>query len=351
MKKALFVGLGGIGQRHLRNLRSLRGDEVEVIAYRTRGQTQTLTDKLEIEPGANLEQKYGVRTVPSLDAALEEKPDVVFITNPSSLHVPIARAAAQRGCDLFIEKPLSDSLDGLEALATLVEEKRLVTLVGYQLRFHPLIAALRELLDAKAIGPVLAVKAEVGEYLPYWHKYEDYRQMYASRRELGGGVVLSQIHELDYLYSLFGMPRRVFAMGGHLSSLEIDVEDVASISMEHEDRETGRLLPIHLHQDYVQRPPSRTCTVIGDRGRIHLDFHAMSIRQWDGDAKLVLDKSVAGFERNQLFLDLMTHFLACVDERKPTMVTVRDGMQSMRMALAARESLETRRVVELGGGK
>lgn len=345
--KALFVGLGGIGQRHLRNLRALRGDAVEVIAYRTRGHTQTLTDKLEIEPGANLEEKYGVRTVPSLEAALEEKPDAVFITNPSSLHVPIARAAAERGCHLFIEKPLSDSLEGLDELANLVEQKKLVTMVGYQLRFHPLVVALRDLLAKDAVGPVLAVKAEVGEYLPYWHKYEDYRQMYASRRELGGGVVLSQIHEFDYLYSLFGLPRRVFAMGGHLSSLEIDVEDVASVSMEYVHAGTGRVLPIHLHQDYVQRPPSRTCAVIGDRGRIQLDFHAMTIRQWDGDAKLVLDKSFAGFERNQLFLDLMTHFLESVDAKKPTMVTVRDGIQSMRMALAARESLETRKVVEL----
>jgi predicted dehydrogenase len=343
--KVLFAGLGGVGQRHLRNLRALRGDGVEVLAFRARGLSQTLTDKLEIEPDAVLEQKYRVRSFHTLDAALAEKPAAVFICNPSGLHAPIAIAGASAGCHLFIEKPLSDSLEGLDQLAQIVDDKRLATLVGYQLRFHPLIKALRALLEAEAVGPVLAVRAEVGEYLPAWHPYEDYRQMYASRRDLGGGVVLSQIHELDYLYSLFGLPRRVFAMGGHLSSLEIDVEDVASVSME--CTTNGRLLPIHLHQDYVQRPPTRTCTVIGDQGRITLDFHALAIRVHDGKGRLAQETTFPGFERNQLFLDEMKHFLACIEGRERSLVTVRDGMQSLRMALAARESMTTGRVVEL----
>src|SRR5206468_7309611 len=88
-------------------------------------------------------------------------------------------------------------------------------------------------LKMKAIGNVLAARLEFGEYLPGWHPYEDYRQMPASRRVLGGGVILAQIHDLDLAYAFFGFPRRVFAVGGHLSDLEIDVEDTASILMEH----------------------------------------------------------------------------------------------------------------------
>lgn len=346
MKKALFIGLGGVGQRHLRNLRALRGDSVDVIAYRTRGLTQTLTDKLEVEPNADLETKYGVRAFRSIEEALADKPDAAFICNPSSMHVAVARACASAGCHLFVEKPLSDSLEGLDALAKLVDDAKLVGFVGYQLRFHPLVKALGERLASEAVGPIVGVKAEVGEYLPAWHPYEDYREMYASRRALGGGVVITQIHEFDYLYSLFGVPRRVFAMGGHLSSLEVDVEDFASVSMECTTTR-GRLLPVHLHQDYIQRPPSRTCTVIGDQGRIHLDFHALSMRVYDGAGKLVEDVSFAGFARNQLFVDEMNHFLACVEGRERPLVSLRDGTQSLRMALAARESLETGRVVEL----
>ncbi len=113
-----------------------------------------------------------------------------------------------------------------------IERQRLVCLVGYQLRFHPGLEAVQSLLKAGAIGRVIAARLEFGEYLPNWHPYEDYRQMPASHRELGGGVILSQIHDLDYAYALFGLPRRVFAVGGHLSSLDVDVEDTASILME-----------------------------------------------------------------------------------------------------------------------
>src|SRR5204863_5216651 len=137
-----------------------------------------------------------------------------------------------------------------------VDAKGLVALVGYQLRFHPAFKQVQEWLGAAAVGRVLAVRAEVGEFLPAFHTYEDYRQMYAARSDLGGGVVVTQIHELDYLYALFGPPRRVFALGGHLSSLEVDVEDVASTLLEWRSP-AGDLIPVHLHQDYVQRPPSR----------------------------------------------------------------------------------------------
>ena len=100
------------------------------------------------------------------------------------------------------------------------------------MRFHPCLQRLHELVQEKKVGRILSVRAEIGEYLPGWHTYEDYRQMYASRQDLGGGVILSQIHELDYLYWLFGLPRSVYALGGHLSRLEIDVEDTADILME-----------------------------------------------------------------------------------------------------------------------
>ena len=114
--KILFVGLGGIGQRHLRNLRQLRGDSVEVSAWRTRREMHTLTDRLEIEPGVDVEERYGVRCVSDLEKALGEKPDVVFVCNPTALHVDVALAAARAGCDIFIEKPVSDRLEQTEDL-------------------------------------------------------------------------------------------------------------------------------------------------------------------------------------------------------------------------------------------
>lgn len=343
--KVLFVGLGAIGQRHLRNLVALEGNKVELLAYRSRGLATVLTDRMQVEPGTALEAKYGIRSYSNLEAALAQQPDVAFICNPSSLHLPAAIAAARAGCHLFIEKPLSNGLEGCAELAEIAHEKQRVVYVGYQMRFHPCLKRAMALLKAGAIGRPIAARVEVGEYLPGWHPYEDYRQSYAARHDLGGGTILSMIHEMDYLYWFLGLPRRIFTLGGHLSRLEVDVEDVASILMEFSAG--GQRIPVHLHQDYVQRPPSRNCEMIGDAGKLLIDFMTLSLRCYNEQGLLVEDLSFADFQRNQLFIDQMTHFLACVRGEERPLVSLEDGLQSLRMALAARESLETGRVVEL----
>jgi predicted dehydrogenase len=323
IQRCLFVGLGGIGQRHLRNLRALLGDSVEVVAYRVRRERQTLDDNLQVVPGVDLEQKYGVSTCP----------DVVFVTNPSSLHVPVALAAARQGCHLFIEKPLSHSLDHVNELAALCDERKLVTCVAYQLRYHPGFLRMQERLSAKAVGKLLSVRAEVGEYLPGFHPYEDYRRMYASKSALGGGVTLSQIHEIDYLCALFGTPRRVFSMGGHVSSLEIDVDDVA-VSLLEFPRADGGPLFVELHQDFVQRPAQRSLTAVGERGKLVWSLSGRYFEHSDESGKVIERQSYADFPRNQAFLDELANFFGCVIRGEQCTPSLRDGALSLEVAVA-----------------
>lgn len=343
--KILIVGMGGIGQRHVRNLRTLLGNDVEIMAYRVRRLSLTVTEKLEIETGTDLEKKYSVSVFTDLDEALAQNPDIAFVCNPSSFHIPIALRIAEQGCHLFIEKPLSHNYEQVEKLVSIIEQKKLVSLIGYQLRFHPCIQKLKSIIDCNRLGKILAVRAQVGEYLPAWHKYEDYRQMYASKKELGGGVVLSQIHELDYLYWFFGLPHRIFACGGHLSSLEIDVEDVASVLMEFKYQDA--IFPVHLHMDYVQRPPSRTCDIIGDKGKVNVDLIANTLKVFADDGSLSEDYSFENFDRNQLFLDEMRHFLSCIKNKQESLITIHDGKQSLRMALMIKESIKTGKIIQV----
>jgi predicted dehydrogenase len=338
--KVLVVGLGGIGQRHVRNLRSLTGDDLQLTAYRVRRTTPLLTDTLGVEASEGVEQKYRIETVDSLGEALADRPDAVLVCNPTSLHLGVAQAAADAGCHLFIEKPLADELDGVDRLIATVEQNKLVALVAYQWRFHPLLQRVKQVLDEGALGAIAAVEAHIGEYLPLWHKYEDYRSMYASRRDQGGGVILTQIHEMDYLLWLFGAPSRVVAMGGRRSSLEIDVEDTASILMD-----IGGV-PVTLHQDYLQNPPRRTLQVVGDLGKLVADLLAPRLTVFR-EGKLVEEATFEGFQRNNMFQDEMRHFLECLGGRATPAVSLPDGAMSLRTALAARESLETGRMVSL----
>jgi predicted dehydrogenase len=335
--RVLFCGLGGIGQRHLRNLRALLGEQLEVHAYRVRRQTVKLRDNLTVETGADLEADYGVTVHTDLDAALAVKPQAVFICNPSSLHTPVALAAAQAGAHLFLEKPVADSMQGLDRLVELVDEKRLVCHVGYQFRFHPALNHLKSLVDSGFFGRILTVHAEIGEYLPNWHKYEDYRQMYAARADLGGGVILSQIHEMDLIYWYFGLPGTITCSGGKLSSLEIDVEDTATSLMTF-DGAAGRF-GLTLHQDFVQQPPTRTFKIVGDRGIAVMDLltNRLSVYGKDGSSCEVPDWT--GFQRNEMFVAQMRHFLDCVNGNAQPCVDLRAGIESLRMALAAKRSL------------
>jgi len=340
-----MVGLGSIGQRHVRNLRHLMGEKVEIMAYRTRKRSYVITEQSSIEQGGNLEEKYDIRSYDSFDHAMDQKPDAIFICNPPDMHMPIALSAAKRGFPLFIEKPLSHKYDQVNELIELVESQNLVSFVGYQMRFHPCLQKLQALIRQRKIGQIQSIRVEIGEYLPGFHAYEDYRHMHESHQERGGGVILSQIHELDYIYWLFGFPRRVFTIGGHLSRLEIDSEDTASSLMECNIE--GKSIPIQLHQDFIQRPPSRTCQIIGDEGKILVDLRTPTVNVFDSQGCLAETSFYESFQRNQLFLDEMRHFLECLQKKQNPLVTVRDGAESLRMALAARESLSTGQVVEL----
>ncbi len=211
----------------------------------------------------------------------------------------------------------------------------------------PVCSVSHALVQEKTVGRILSVRAEIGEYMPGWHTYEDYRQMYASRQDLGGGVILSQIHELDYLYWLFGLPRRIFALGGHLSSLEIDVEDTADILMECHAGWSSHCPSACTRITYNVRPAGSVRS-FGDAGKILVDLRALTCGclRWYRAIRL-RSSSYEDFQRNQLFLDELKCFLDGLQGKQTPLVSLRDGAQSLRMALAAKESLATGKVVEL----
>jgi predicted dehydrogenase len=205
------------------------------------------------------------------------------------------------------------------------------------MRFHPALKEMRTWLQEGRIGDILSARFEVASYVPEWHPWEDYRNLYAVKRALGGGVVLTESHELDLAYWFFGHPSRVFALGGSLSGNAGDVEDTASILLDFG-------FPVHVHLCFMQRPPSRSCEINGTKGRI-LWGGGNSLRLFDGNGWAVHEFD--GCERAELFGAQARHFLACIEGRETPLVNVRVGAASLQIALAALESIETGRVVEL----
>ena len=135
------------------------------------------------------------------EALRKHKPDAVIVANPTSMHLDIAIPAAEAGCHILLEKPVSNSLERLDTLQQAAQKSGSKILVGFQFRYHPTLNKARELIQEDALGKILTVHAHWGEYLPQWHPWENYRQSYAARADLGGGVIVTLTHPLDYLAS------------------------------------------------------------------------------------------------------------------------------------------------------
>ena len=320
-RPALIAGFGSVGRRHFRNLQAL--GYKQFVFFRTH-QGTVPDDELAVWP-----------TVNDLDAAWTHGPAIAVISNPSAQHMAVARASAEAGCDLLIEKPLSASLDGCDELAAMVRRRGLVAMVGCQYRFHPLLVRLRERVLAGELGTMIGARAEWGEYLPDWHPWEDHRQSYSARPELGGGVVLTLIHPLDYCYWLFGAVTRVQGATRGITGLQTPAgEDWAEITLEFQ---SGVVAQIHL--DYWQRPPVHRLAVWGERGRADLDFQAGTLRWEMVDSAANTTESVpSGFDRNAMFVDEMRHFLDCVEQRRDPLIPIEQGIDVLKIALDAKQS-------------
>ncbi len=361
MKKwhILMIGLGSIGQRHVRNLKRLLGDQCEISAYRVRRLQQTFSDTMQIRDGVNLETEYNIKVYMDLGEALgqsgHKKPDLVFITNITSRHMECALAAAEAGCNIFLEKPVSDSADGVERLMRLKEEKKIRIFMGYQNRYHVCIKKLREYLKEDVLGNLISVDAAFCERLATMHTYEDYSTTYMAKKEMGGGPVLNlQIHDLDILQWLFGMPKSVYAVAGKHSSLNIDVEDHAVVSYvtDYTGKEPQQANPAALHagdsghrltitskSDFLQYPPVHTLRVVGERGRIELDFNQASVTLIPEDGKPVVSE-YPDFARNDMFIQELQDCLRCIEEGTPEKIPLAEGVKGLKLALAAKESAE-----------
>lgn len=343
--RVLFVGLGSAGQRHLRNLKRLYGDDVEIMAYRVRKLQRVFDDQMHIVDGKGLDEEYGIRVFDDYEQALQTEPDVVFVTNQNSRHMEYAVKAAKVGCHLFIEKPISVTLEGVDELEAEMKAHGKLAYVGYQNRLHPCVKKAKELLGSGSLGQIYMVYSELGEYLPGMHPWEDYRNMHEARTELGGGVVLCQLHELDYLYHLFGMPKEIYAIGGHRSRLEIDVEDSATALCRYEY--DGRECAVNVHLDFLQSPPTRHCKIAGELGRYEFDLLHNSYKLYltDGTTE---EKTFQDFERNDVFLEELRIFMDTVEGRgdRP-LVDIDEGKKSLEFALRIKESMMTGKVCRI----
>jgi len=317
--KTLIAGFGSIGRRHLNNLRTL--GETDLVLLRSH--RSTLPD----------DDIKGLPVETTVEAALAHKPQAVVIANPSSLHLDVAIPAAKAGCSILMEKPVSHNMDRIDELQSALKQGGGQILVGYQFRFHPGLQQVKAWLNEGEIGHVVSCRAHWGEYMPGWHPWEDYRQSYAARADLGGGVVNTLCHPLDYQRWFFGEVESLWA-NTSADALDIEMEDTAEIGLRFKN---GVLSSTHL--DYVQRPGQHTLQIIGAKGTITWDNATGTAKLFEADADRWSESSLpAGFERNYLFMDEMSHFVDIVNNNAVPICSLADGIAAIKITEAVHQS-------------
>ncbi|MDA7977974.1 MAG: Gfo/Idh/MocA family oxidoreductase [Pirellulales bacterium] len=253
--RVAVVGLGSIGNRHLNNLHQLGVEQRSVV----RRSTQT-NPAFATPPDAEV--------CSSAEGAIAHGIDVAIICTPSSLHFPSAAPFIEAGIPVLIEKPLESTPRAANRLVDLARQQGSYAAVAYCMRYHPAYRAAYEFICSGKLGEVSSAQAHFHTYLPDWHPYEDFRKSYAARADLGGGVIPTLDHEIDFLLWTLGPGRLIDArLTSGQESLQIDVPVAANLTVEHESG-----LHSQISLDFSNRDFSRGFRFCGTTGELRFDM-------------------------------------------------------------------------------
>lgn len=337
IERVLVVGLGSIGKRHLRIIRELLPDaDIRVLHHRR------CTDV----------PKYSNGCVRDIRAACDFQPHIAVIASPATQHLESAVRLAGIGCHLLIEKPLSDSVDGIDELIAERDRHKVKIQVAYNLRFHSALEFFRNQIQRDRVGKILSVRCEIGQFLPTWRPGTDYRKGVSANRSLGGGVLLELSHELDYLRWIFGDVKSLSANLKKHSKLEIDVEDSAYLTMTFSSKESNEGPTASLCMDFIRHDTTRTCTAIGENGTLKWNALTGVVELWEENADGWEELFIHQHQRDDTYRLEWISFLESVNEQKETQILIEDGLEVIRLIEAARTSAQNNgEIVILTEGK
>ncbi len=290
MKKleVCFVGVGSIAKRHIRNLKEVcktRSIQVFIDVIRWSG---TKNEDL---------GTFGIRTVFYEISQLKIQYDIIFITNPTSLHIDTLKKYHLIGKNFFIEKPIS-MVSQIESAKDITYKAGTVYYVACPLRYSAIIQYIKKNIN---INEVISIRSISSSYLPDWRIGKDYRETYSAYRDLGGGVDIDLIHEWDYLVYLFGIPDYVKCIYGKKSTLEIDSRDFAIYIAEYKDK----IAEVHL--DYFGRSTIREIMLLTKNDTIVCDLIKKQVTFLKENKKILFNEERDDYQKYELncFLDMI----------------------------------------------
>lgn len=320
--RALVLGVGSAGRRHIANLATLAPGSSIVVLERS------------ARPDA-IPDGVPFATTPDLDAALKHRVDFAIVSSATAEHIEVLPALIRAGIPLFVEKPVVATRRQLDELVAVIDSTGYdrTSMVGCNLRFLPSLAALHDVHAAGRLGKVHRAHFEAGQWLPDWRPKQDYRESYSADPLRGGGVLLDLIHEIDAARWLLGEFETVAAVAGSWSSLDIRSEDVAALLL---SRPGGPVVSIAL--DYISRVPIRRYVLVGELGTAVWDLAARSVTLSTKGAPPVALANAEDFDVSRTYLAAMQEFVSAVVADGQTSQPLDEGLRSLDLALTAKEA-------------
>jgi predicted dehydrogenase len=319
--RVLVVGVGSIGERHVRCL--LKSGRARVSICET-------NDRIRDDIG----QRYDIANrFANLDSALSEPHDVAVIAVPADLHITVARQAAAAGLHVLIEKPLAVTLDRIDDLQLTIDRETLTAAVAYAYRAHPALAAMREAIRAGSFGRPVQLAVIAGQNFPTYRPA--YRDTYYVSRARGGGAVQDALtHLINAAEWLVGPVDRVVADADHKLLGGVEVEDVVNVLARH-----GNVIASYSLNQY-QSPNETTITVVCEHGTVRFEYHNHRWRHMRCPDEPWQDEPFTWLERDTLFTRQAESFLDAIEGLGPPLCSLEDGLQSLQVNLAILASIE-----------
>lgn len=333
--KALVLGCGSIGLRHIGHLRELGITEIEAA-----DPSLTARDRVRKEMGLFAWEDSG--------QALSRRPDIVLVCTPASTHVPVTLQALAAGAHVFVEKPLSTGLGAVQPLVDSGATDGRVLQVGYNLRYHPAMRRAKEILESGRLGKILSGHAEFGFYLGKWWPGRNYRTSYMAKAEEGGGLLLDVSHEIDLMIWFLGPVEEVSAYADRRSRLEMEGWDLIKVLMR---MESGAL--VSLSMDCLQPTYTRGFAMVGEDSALR--WHCPEGRADTSVGELVFcapsfdrfeSVALAGSSQ-ETYLEELRDFLSSVRTGRSPACGWREAMEVLRVVEAIHRSIEQKRSVQV----
>lgn len=301
----LVIGLGSIGKKHVDALKKLDSNVV-IYALRSTTSSDVYLDVINI---------YSI-----LD--LKSKVDFVIISNVTSEHHNSILQIIELNCPIFIEKPVLSSISHAATISKILKSKNIITYVACNLRFHPAIQFISSYIKKNDLK-INEVDIYSGSYLPDWRKGKNYREIYSSNKNLGGGVHLDLIHEIDYCVWLFGLPEKVISLKRNVSTLKIDSCDSANFLMQYPKYTAIITL------NYYRRDKKRQIEILTDDATILIDLEKNIITE------MVTKKVLFSTDFNIIdtYLKQMHYFISCINSKKQPMNSFCEAVNVLKLAI------------------